>query len=108
MATIRIADTKDQYLRTKAQDGVSSGISDSIYRTQSFARSETTDTRDDIYNIRSRSKAPSMDRRSSKADGAEREDDNPGLRKPGDFKQKQVLSDTVKCLRDLRSAPAGF
>jgi KUP system potassium uptake protein len=108
MATIRIADTKGQYLRTKTQDGVGSGIGDSIYRTQSFARSETTDTRDDIYNIRSRSKAPSMDRRSSRVDGAEREDDNPGLRKPGDYKQKQVLNDTAARLRDLRSILAGL
>ncbi|KAI9769478.1 MAG: hypothetical protein M1840_003955 [Geoglossum simile] len=91
MATIRIADAKDQILRTKAQDGVSSDIGDSIYRTQSFSRSETMDAHDDIYNIRSRSKAPSMERRSSRADAAEREDDNPGLRKPGDFKQKQVF-----------------
>ena len=89
MATIRIADTphpKDEVSRTKTQDGISSGIGD---------RSRSWDTHDDIYNIRSRSKAPSLDRRSirsrSRITMMEKEDDDPGLGKAGDFKQKQVL-----------------
>src|SRR6266480_5084262 len=91
MAAIRIADVphpKDEFPRTKSQDGVSVG--DCIYNTRSFARSDTADTHDDIYNIRSRSKPPSTDRRGSRIKTTDREDDDPGLGKPGDFKQKQV------------------
>lgn len=84
MATIRIADnppTKDESPRPQIQDAVSSSIGDRLKRV---------DTRDDIYNIRSRSKAPTLDKRKNRLSRTENEDDDPGLRKPGDFKQKQV------------------
>lgn len=84
MATIKIADVphpKDEFPRTNTQDAVSMGRGDII---------ESVNTHDDIYNIRSRSKAPSLERRSSRLSKLDREDDDPGLRKAGDFKQKQV------------------
>jgi hypothetical protein len=102
MATIRIADTphpKDEFPRTNSQDAVSSGIGD---------RLERVDTHDDIYNIRSRSKAPSLDRRSSRLNRIDKEDDDPGLRKPGDYKQKQVPTDPMANLCNLSSISAGI
>ncbi|KAH8585858.1 potassium transporter-domain-containing protein [Bisporella sp. PMI_857] len=98
MATIRIADDphpKDDISLTKPQDGDSSSLGHGIYNTRSFSRSNTADTHDDIYNIRSQSKPPSANRRSRsgnrRVSTAGQEDDDPGLRKPGDFKQKQVF-----------------
>ncbi|KFZ24531.1 hypothetical protein V502_00991 [Pseudogymnoascus sp. VKM F-4520 (FW-2644)] len=85
MATIRIADsspTKDEFPRPQTQDAVSSSISDRLKRV---------DAHDDIYNIRSRSMAPSLDKGKGRLNRMDNEDDDPGLRKPGDFKQKQVF-----------------
>jgi KUP system potassium uptake protein len=54
------------------------------------------ETPDDIYNIRSRSrsrsKAPSLDRRSSRLSRRSWEDEDPDLRRKEDYKQKQVFS----------------
>lgn len=83
MATIRIADspcTKDEFPRSQIQDALSSSIGDRLKRV---------DTHDNIYNIRSRSEAPSLDKRKNRLNRTD-EDDDSGLRKPGDFKQKQV------------------
>jgi hypothetical protein len=107
MTTIRIADVphpKEEHPRTNLQDGVSSSGGDGIYGRQSFSRSGTADPVDDIYNIRSRSKPPSTNRRGSRMTIPDRgEDDDPGLRTPGDFKQKQVPTEPMDNLCDLRS-----
>jgi len=96
MTTIRIADDVNS---PRAQDeGVTSGVGDSIYQMRPLARSATGDRSDDgIYNIRSvsRSKgsrlgrATSMDARSISS-ARDIEDDDPGLRREGDYKTKQV------------------
>ncbi len=110
MATIQIADVphpKDNSLGTKSQDAVSSSVENNIYNTRSFARADTADSHDDIYNIRSRSKAPSFtERRGSRLNPTDREDDDPGLRKPGDFKQKQVPTHPIATFCNLRSISA--
>ncbi|KAH7030466.1 potassium transporter-domain-containing protein [Macrophomina phaseolina] len=88
MATIRIADVvhpKEGLRPTKSHDP-SVGGDDIAPNTRPFARSSPAELHDDIYNIRSRSRAPS-DRRSR----IDPEDDDPGLRRPGDFKKKQVF-----------------
>jgi hypothetical protein len=112
MAMIRIADVphpKDEFPHTKSQDGVRFSFEDSIYNTRSFARSDTVDTHDDIYNIRSRSKPPSStDRHGSRMNTTDREDDDPCLRKPGDFKQKLVPTDPMANLCNLRPILAGI
>jgi len=85
MTTVRIANTphlRDELPRPNSPDAVSSAIGD---------RLERVDTHDDFYNIRSRSKAPSLDQRRSRWKEMVKEDD-PGWRKPGNFKQKQVLT----------------
>lgn len=96
MATIKIAPVphpKDEFQRTKSDDGVSSSVGAMTYNTRPFARSDTPDTHDDIYNIRSRSRT---DRGGSRMSTTDPEDDDPGLRKPGDFKQKQVPTDPYR------------
>lgn len=107
MATIRIADVphpKDEHPRTNLQDGISYGGRDGIFSRRSFSRSDSAGPHDDIYNIRSRSKPPSTNRRGSRMSITDREDDDPGLRKPGDFKQKQVPTEPMADLSDLRSS----
>lgn len=111
MATIRIADVphpKDEHPRTNLQDGVGSSGGDGIYGRRSCSRSDIADPHDDIYNIRSRSRPPATNRRGSRMSMMDREDDDPGLRKPGDFKQKQVPTDPKANLCDLRSFWAGI
>lgn len=84
MATIRIADsprTKDEFPRPQIQDVATSSMGDRLKRV---------DTHDNIYNIRSRPEAPSLDKRKNRLVRTDNEDDDSGLRKPGDFKQKQV------------------
>ena len=106
MATIRIADIphpKDERSRANFQDGVISNGGDGIYSRRSVSRSDTADPHDDIFNIRSRSRPPSTNRRGSRMSITDREDDDPGLRKPGDFKQKQVPANLIANLCDLRS-----
>lgn len=106
MATIRIADVphpKEEHPRTNLQDGVSSSGGDGIYGRRSFSRSDAGGPHDDIYNIRSRSMPRSTSRSDSRISMADREDDDPGLRKPGDFKQKQVPTEPKANLCELRS-----
>jgi KUP system potassium uptake protein len=98
MATIRIADVphpKDEHQQTHLQDGVSSSIGNGIYSRRSFSKLDAADPHDDIYNIRSRSRPPSTNRRGSRTSLTDREDDDPGLRTPGDFKQKQVPTEPM-------------
>jgi hypothetical protein len=100
MATIRIADVphpKSEYLRPNLQDGVTSSGGDGIYGRRSFSRSDASGLHDDIYNIRSRSRGPSTNRRGSRSrmSMTDREDDDPGLRTPGDFKEKQVPTEPM-------------
>ena len=102
MATVRIADTphpRDELPRPAPPDAVSSGVGDRLGRTE---------TRDDIYNIRSRSVAPSIDQSRSLSKEIGNEDDDPGLRKPGDFKQKQVPTNAVANLYSRSSTMAGL
>jgi len=106
MATIKIADVphpNDENPRTNLQNGVSYSGRDGIFGRRSFSRSDAADPHDDIYNIRSRSKPPSTNRRGSRSI-TDREDDDPGLRKPGDFKQKQVPTELMANLSDFRSS----
>lgn len=49
-----------------------------------------TSRNDGIYNIRSRTRVALQDRS---------DDEDPGLRKEGDFKQKQVRSDSAACAK---------
>lgn len=96
MATIRIADAahpRDALPPTRSRDVVDPSVGDGVFRTRSLATSDTADAHDDIYNIRSRSKPAPADARGSRPDGARAEDDDPGLGRPDDFKQKQVPAD---------------
>jgi KUP system potassium uptake protein len=83
--TIRIADVP--HPRGGDDQAISSAIEDSIYRTRSFTRRDAA-AADDIYNIRSRSR--SRDTRGGAGTVTVVEDEDPGLRQPGDYKQKQV------------------
>lgn len=70
----------------------SNAVSDSIYQLRPLGRSATTGTNDGIYNIRnirSRSRASPLSRRSTDT-SRDPEDEDPGLRRPGDYKHKQV------------------
>ncbi|KAI9712807.1 MAG: hypothetical protein M1820_001429 [Bogoriella megaspora] len=87
MATIKIADLLHPKNEPSQAKSHSSNVEDSIHHTRPFARSETTHSRDGIYNIRSRSR--STGRPSHRHIAVNREDDDPGLRRPGDFKEKQ-------------------
>ncbi|KAF7179389.1 hypothetical protein CNMCM7691_008322 [Aspergillus felis] len=60
-----------------------------IYRRASAAGSEDGEICDAISNIRSRTSR--LERSISKATSIGESDEDPGLRKPGDFKQKQVF-----------------
>ena len=97
MATIKISDSphpRDKLQQTESSDGASSSIADpkvnSIYRPSLGRLTETP--HDNIYNIRSRSSLsrPSLDRLNSTSDSRERDDEDPGLGRPGDFKHRQV------------------
>jgi KUP system potassium uptake protein len=70
-----------------------------IYRKASAAGSEDGEICDAISNIRSLTGR--LERSISKAASLGESDDDPGLRKPGDFKQKQVR--TVSWLRQALS-----
>jgi KUP system potassium uptake protein len=98
MATIRIAEDphpKDGIVRINTQEGAGPATEGSIYRTRLAVRSELGETHDDIYNIRSRSRARSNStRRASGIFTPDREDDDPGLRNADDYKQKQVCAST--------------
>lgn len=95
MATIRIADPA--YARDEpgqppsCDDGSTMGPTFS--KSQSMARSHQDDIHESIYNIRSRPRIPE---RISRISAAEQPDDDPGLRNPGDFKQRQVGNATIR------------
>jgi hypothetical protein len=73
MTTIKIADTVHPLHVTRSRGEVtSSGLHDGI------------------YNMRGLSRASSMERRSTRLSEKEIEDDDPGLRQTGDYKQKQA------------------
>ena len=92
MTTIQIVDAvhpRDILSTTAAGEAATTGADGTLYASRLLSRSETTESRDGIYNIRSRSAAPSADRQRRTLT---LEDGDPGLRKEGDFKQKQVCS----------------
>jgi len=98
MTTIRIADDVNPPRARNSQDeGVAAGLGDSIYQMRPMSRATTNEMSDDgIYNIRSVSRAnnsrlrgTSTDRRSLNS-SRDVEDDDPGLRREGDYKTKQV------------------
>jgi len=103
MATIRIADDAHPRGRPLRQAGSNEDVpvptaKEGIYRMNPLAKHATTSSFDGIYNIRSVSRV-STDRhsiRSSKQD--EIEDDDPGLRRPEDYKTRQA--------RDLSRQPS--
>jgi hypothetical protein len=73
MTTIKIVDTVHPLHATRSRgEGISSGFNDGF------------------YNMRGLSRASSMERRSTRLSEKEIEDDDPGLRQSGDYKQKQV------------------
>ncbi len=91
MTTIQIVDVvhpRDALSTATSQEATSSGIENTIYGPRRLGRSDTVESKDGIYNIRSRSAAPSVDRQRKRT--LTSEDGDPGLRKEGDFKKKQV------------------
>lgn len=85
--TITIADEPHPNTEiTRAQ--TSATIATGIYKKQSAAVSDNGETRDSIYNIRSRTSR--LERSISKAGPIDQPDEDPGLRNPGDYKQKQA------------------
>ena len=87
MTTIRITDAP--HPRAEQEDTETSNVVNSIYTTGRLHRAESVDSRDGIYNIRSRSGAPSVGLR-RKTSTTEKLDDDPDLRREGDYKHKQV------------------
>lgn len=80
-ARIRIANTTRPFRYTRSDDVTGTHINDGIYNMRSFSR------------------PPTLDRRSlsrSRTGEKETEDDDPGLRQPGDFKTKQVFCDSLR------------
>jgi KUP system potassium uptake protein len=92
MATIRIADPTYTGDEPSCDDG--SAMGPAFSKSQSTARSHQEELHESIYNIRSRSRIP--ERISSRISAAEQPDDDPGLRNPGDFKQRQVGNATMR------------
>lgn len=88
MTTIRITDAP--HPRTEREVAQSPDVVNSIYTTGRLHRTESIDSRDGIYNIRSRSGAPSAGLRRRPCT-TETLDDDPDLRREGDYKHKQVL-----------------
>lgn len=76
-------------------------------RSNTFASASGTDINDGVYSMRALSRATSMERR-SRTSSRERqttglsekdvEDEDPGLRRQGDFKEKQVLAQIPRLL----------
>ncbi len=89
MATIRIAETvhPSHAARTET-DSTATGV-DGVYSMRAISRTSTRE-HDGIYNMRNLSRTSSRDKRSLKGSDREAEDDDPGLRQSGDFKQRQV------------------
>lgn len=90
MTTIRIADephpARQHQSEFDAETGTA-GPNASIYEMGRLARSRTNGTDDGIVNIRVR--ATSRDRRSVSF-SAGQDDEDPGLRRPGDYRKAQV------------------
>jgi KUP system potassium uptake protein len=96
MATIRVADPAhagDEPSQPSGDDEspVGPGFSKSLTKTRSHQ--EDMDIHESIINIRSHSWMPE---RISSRISAEQPDDDPGLRNPGDFKQRQVGNAKVR------------
>jgi KUP system potassium uptake protein len=72
---------------TRAQTSATTATG--IYKKQSAAVPDNGETRDSIYNIHSQT--PRLERSISKAASIDEPDEDPGLRNPGDYKQKQVF-----------------
>ncbi|RMZ91492.1 hypothetical protein DV736_g1266, partial [Chaetothyriales sp. CBS 134916] len=92
MTTIQIIDPvhqREALSSTNPRDVTTTGVDHSIYTPRRHRRSDASESRDGIYNIRSRSTAPSLERREKTLTI---EDGDPGLRREGDFKQKQVFT----------------
>jgi KUP system potassium uptake protein len=96
MTTVRIADPAhpggEPGQSPSGDDGAT--IGPAFSRSQSIARSNQEETHEGIYNIRSHSRIP--ERISSRISAAEQPDEDPGLRNPGDFMQRQVGSTTMR------------
>lgn len=93
MATIRIADTVRPSKAARADgDAASTSFHDGIYNMRRMSRTSTREN-DAIHNMRDMSRTSTRDRRSMKGSEKEAEDDDPGLRQPGDYKAKQVWTD---------------
>ncbi|KAF3393895.1 Potassium transporter 5 [Penicillium rolfsii] len=91
MATIRISDpphTGDEPGQPPSGDDRST-IEPAFSRSQSMAQSHQEEIQESIYNIRSHSRMP--ERINGGISAAEQPDDDPGLRNPGDYKQRQVF-----------------
>jgi KUP system potassium uptake protein len=71
---------------TRAQTSATTATG--IYKKQSAAVPDNGETRDSIYNIHSQT--PRLERSISKAASIDEPDEDPGLRNPGDYKQKQA------------------
>ncbi len=103
MTTVRIADPADAGGEPgqppPGDDG--SSIGPVFSKSQSIARSQQEEFHEGIYNIRSHSRMP--ERISSRIPAAEQPDEDPGLRNPDDFKQRQVGSETMRDCRGRTS-----
>lgn len=89
--TITIADEPHPNTEmTSAQTSATTATG--IYKKQSAAVPDNGETRDSIYNIHSRTSR--LERSISKSASIDEPDEDPGLRNPGDYKQKQVRAAT--------------
>lgn len=95
--TIRIAETTRPSHADDNEATNPAAIEDGIYNMRSFTRTATGSSatdRDGIYNLRAItrtfSRSSSKDKRGFEGGKKEAEDDDPGLRKSGDFKSRQV------------------
>ena len=92
MTTVRIADPAYAGQPPPGDDGPS--IGPVFSKSQSIARSQQEEFHEGIYNIRSHSRM--LERISSRISATEQPDEDPGLRNPDDFKQRQVGSATMR------------
>lgn len=119
--TIRIAETTRPSHTNNADENTAANpavVEDGIYNMRSFIRTATgssANDRDGIYNMRAItrtfSRSSSKDKRGFKGGEKEPEDDDPGLRKSGDFKSKQVcgmLSTACNWAQDLTLSTLGL
>ncbi|OOQ83159.1 potassium transporter 5 [Penicillium brasilianum] len=91
MASVRIADPAhaggEPAQSLPGDDGSTTGPV--LSESQSIARSQQEEVHDGIYNIRSHPRIPERISRTTSA--SEQPDEDPGLRNPDDFKQRQVF-----------------